>query len=109
MENSGPFADLLFADSQTIVLLITAAFGLLIGKIVRTVSKFLAYAVGIIALFVLALQYLGIVYVIVNFDFLSEIFQWVLKQASEIGVAEHMFFWLPLVYGMRGRRLLKVG
>ncbi len=100
--------DFLFANKQTVVLLITAGFGLLVGRIIRTIARIVAYTLAIIALIVLALQYLGILFVTVNFDFITEIVQWGFLQAKSLGVAEHLFFWVPMVYGLKRKRILGI-
>ncbi|MDQ7051826.1 MAG: FUN14 domain-containing protein [candidate division KSB1 bacterium] len=88
------------------MLILTAGFGLLIGRIIRTMFKILAYAIGLMALVLLALQYLGLVYIVVNFDFLYDMMQWIYGQSKNLGVAEHLFFWVPMIYGLRQKRLL---
>ena len=108
MESGGEMVNLLFANKQTFVLLMTSVFGLLIGKVVRTMFKVVAYFIGIIALIMMVLQYLGIIYITVNFDFLSEIMQWTYLQAKQLGFAEHLFFWVPMVYGLRRKRVLGI-
>ncbi len=106
MESSPDLQNFLFANKQTFVLILTAGFGLLIGRIIRTMFKVLAYAIGLMALVLLALQYLGLIYVVVNFDFLYDMMQWIYAQSKNLGVAEHLFFWVPMIYGLRQKRIL---
>ena len=108
MEGQEYTLDFLFANKQTVVLLLTAAFGLLVGRIIRTIARIFAYVMAVIALIILALQYLGIIFVTVNFDFLTEIIQWTFLQAKSLGMAEHLFFWVPLVYGLKRKRILGI-
>ncbi len=106
MDPNPEVGNFLFANKQTFVLMLTAGFGLLVGRIIRTVFKIFAYAIALMALVLLGLQYLGLVYVVVNFDFLYDISRWVYQQATHLGVAEHLFFWVPMVYGLRRKRIL---
>lgn len=108
MEGQAQTIDLLLSSNQTIVLLLTGALGLITGRILRTMAKIAAYVIGFVALLLLALQYFGLIFVTVNVDFLSEIFRWAFYQARHIGVAEHLFFWVPMVYGLKRKRILGI-
>ncbi|RMD97371.1 MAG: hypothetical protein D6814_09620 [Calditrichaeota bacterium] len=108
MESGDSLVNLIFANKQTFALILTAGFGLLIGKLLRSVVKIVAYFAAVIALIMMALQYLGIIYITVNFNFLSEIMQWIYLQAKSLGFAEHLFFWVPMVYGLKRKRVLGI-
>ena len=108
MESNPEIQNILFANKQTFVLLLTAGFGLLVGRIIRTMFKVLAYAIAVMALILLGLQYLGLIYIVVNIDFLYDITQWIYAQSKNLGVAEHLFFWVPMIYGLRQKRILGI-
>ncbi|MFQ5629496.1 MAG: hypothetical protein ACE5I1_12105 [bacterium] len=107
MEETGTLIEDLLANKQTFILLLTAGFGLLAGKILRAFLRIVAYILGFIALLLAGLHYLGIIYIVINFDFLHEIILWVFTWAKGIGVSGHLFFWVPLVYGLRKKSFLR--
>jgi len=107
MEDTGALIENLLANKQTFILLLTAGLGLLAGKILRAFLRILAYFLGMIALILAGLHYLGIIYIAINFDFLHEIILWVFTWAKSIGISGHLFFWVPLVYGLRKKSFLR--
>lgn len=108
MDNTSALVQDLLANKQTFILMLTAGSGLLIGKLLRAVLRIVAYFFGFVALMLAALQYLGIIYVVVNFDFLHEIFQWLFAWAKDVGLSGHLFFWVPMLYGFRKKGLLRM-
>ncbi|HHL72491.1 MAG TPA: hypothetical protein ENJ29_08275 [Bacteroidetes bacterium] len=107
MENNIELINTLLGDRHTLLLMLTVGFGLLIGKVMRTFVKIVAYTVGAVALFLLGLQYLGVIYIAVNQELVVELVQALFVKARSVGVAEHLFFWVPFVYAFRSRNLLK--
>ena len=108
MENTPEMIQHIVGDKHTLMLLLTVGFGILAGKLLRVVSKLMAYTIGFIAIILIGLQHLGVIYVVVNYEFITEIVQMVFWQAKEIGIAEHLFFWAPMVYGFRKKGALSV-
>ncbi len=107
MESNLELINTLLGDRHTLLLMLTVGFGLLIGKVMRAFVKVAAYTLGAVALFLLGLQYVGVIYIAVNQDLIIELTQALFVKARSVGVAEHLFFWLPFVYAFRSRSLLK--
>lgn len=93
-------------DERTLALFITVGVGFFAGKLVRSMAKIAIYFAGVFILILLGLQYVGLMSIDVNYAGMTEILNWVFLKSQNLGLAEHLFFWIPFLYSIRKSRIL---